>query len=245
MALEAMAVGCAAIVVDARGLAGMVTSRNVAQWRVDNFGKRALSRPVTISALVDEIALYDATDAAAVAMDVRTYNALDRCLSAYEAVYRDVAGSPLRIDKHDAAREWSAVMLNFLPPISGIPTVSFEEAGGRASWLERELEARQRDVDWRDEQLAAMKRDVDWLRNELEARQRDVDWRDAQLAAMERDVEQFRGQILTLRTELQDTLRAKDAEFQSYRDWVAPRNLGRRIADKLRRTLLRSSKSQD
>jgi hypothetical protein len=38
--------------------------------------------------------------------------------------------------------------------------------------------------------------------------------------------------------ELQDRLRAKEAEFQAYRDWVAPRNVGRRITRKLRQMLL-------
>jgi hypothetical protein len=89
MAIEAMAVGCAVIVVDERGLAGLVTDDVVADWRDDNFGQRLLTRAVTVEALVDEIARYDAAAAARVAADVRANNNLDRALSIYESIYRD------------------------------------------------------------------------------------------------------------------------------------------------------------
>ncbi len=37
-AMEAMAVGCSVVVLEAQGMAGMVTSANVAEWRLWNFG---------------------------------------------------------------------------------------------------------------------------------------------------------------------------------------------------------------
>jgi len=46
-ALEAMAVGCAVIVLDGRGFAGLVTSETVSAWRQNNFGLRLLSQPAS------------------------------------------------------------------------------------------------------------------------------------------------------------------------------------------------------
>jgi glycosyltransferase involved in cell wall biosynthesis len=193
MALEAMAVGCAVIVVDARGLAGMVTAQNCAAWREDNYGRRILTRPVTADAIMEEIARYDATDAAAVAADVRAHHALDRILASYEQVYRGAAGAAA--DRDRVAREWSNVMRQFLPLMDGIPPVSLPDVGHRIAWLEKELAARARDVAWRDNELAARARDVEWRENELAARARDVEWRDAQIAARDEDATRRENEI--------------------------------------------------
>jgi hypothetical protein len=90
MALEALCAGCAVVVCDARGLAGLVTSENFSTLRRLNFGLRALVRPVTVEAIRGELDRYDAEDAARVAARAREdadfERMLDRLMAHYEAV---------------------------------------------------------------------------------------------------------------------------------------------------------------
>ena len=120
MAIEAMAVGCAVILVDDRGLAGLVTDDVVNDWREDNFGRRLLTREVTVDALVHEILRYDATVGALVAANVRSNNSLDRALSSYETIYMEAIGCHHPVDPRIEAREMSRLMRWWLPTISGI-----------------------------------------------------------------------------------------------------------------------------
>jgi hypothetical protein len=87
-ALEAMAVGCAVIVVDGRGLAGLVTRENVAAWRENNFGLRTLSRGIAADAIVAEMDRYDADDARAVCDVIRTQSSLDSYIDRLEHIHR-------------------------------------------------------------------------------------------------------------------------------------------------------------
>jgi hypothetical protein len=89
-ALEAMAVGCAVVVVDQRGLAGLVTSDVVASWRDDNFGRRLLSRTAAVETIAVEIDHYDASDAAKVREVIRREASLDRYLDHLEAIHQEV-----------------------------------------------------------------------------------------------------------------------------------------------------------
>ncbi|UGX87728.1 glycosyltransferase [Phyllobacterium meliloti] len=95
MALEAAFVGCAVIVCDARGFAGLITSKNVALWRKNNFGVRLLTRPTTYDLLQESIKRYDANDAANVTNYVRLHAPADKYISQYEKLYRSAikAGS--------------------------------------------------------------------------------------------------------------------------------------------------------
>lgn len=63
-ALEALAVGAAVVVVDLAGVAGMVTSDRIAEWRRWNFGRALLTRTRDVGLLCEEIASYDPDDAA-------------------------------------------------------------------------------------------------------------------------------------------------------------------------------------
>lgn len=89
MALEAIAVGCAVVVCDARGLAGIVTKEVVQDWRTDNFGFRLLNKEVSVEALRQEIGRYDPSDAAAASDYIREHAGLDRYLDQLEGVHRD------------------------------------------------------------------------------------------------------------------------------------------------------------
>jgi len=63
-ALEALCVGCAVVVADVRGFAGLVTSDVVEEWRRWNFGRHLLTRPYDVDALCAEVDRYDPGDAA-------------------------------------------------------------------------------------------------------------------------------------------------------------------------------------
>jgi hypothetical protein len=98
-AIESMATGCAVVVVDDRGLAGLVRSENVDEWRRHNFGKRILTREPTFQALVKEILAIDPDDANAVCNRIRDVAALDdylpELLRLYESVVLQSCESPL------------------------------------------------------------------------------------------------------------------------------------------------------
>lgn len=85
-AMEAMAVGCAVVVLsEGMGMAGMVTSANVADWRHWNFGRRLLVRHAIDEAQVyAAIRSYSATDAAAVSTYIRTHASLESVIDALD-----------------------------------------------------------------------------------------------------------------------------------------------------------------
>ncbi len=93
MALEALASGCAVVIVDARGLGGLVTADVVDQWRRHNFGQRLLERPVTVAGLLAEIARYDGQDARGVSLRIRETASLSAYVLTLEAIYRDLASN--------------------------------------------------------------------------------------------------------------------------------------------------------
>jgi hypothetical protein len=89
-ALEAMAAACAVMVIDGRGLAGLVTRDNVAPWRENNFGLRVLSRQSSADAIVAELDRYDAKQARAVCDFIRAYASLDDHIGRLEQIHREV-----------------------------------------------------------------------------------------------------------------------------------------------------------
>jgi hypothetical protein len=210
-ALEAMAVGCAVIVIDGRGFAGLVTESNVASMYENNFGLRTLSRAFSADSIVKDIDRYDASEAQVVRDFVRWHASLDDYIGRLEWIHREVIAE---------ARA---------TPIDNGP---LPQSMVRAFRALEDAKQRQTEVDWasfstaREEEIGkefqarAMAREAE-LRTEYQGRAR----------AME---VQFQNDML----ELQDSLRAKEAEFQAYRDGVAPRNVGRRITRKLRQMLL-------
>ena len=90
MALEALAVGCAVIVCDHRGFAGLARSDSVDEWRNNNFGLKLLTKPTTIDALLAEMCRYTATDAALVSMRIREIASLSDYLDRVEMIHREI-----------------------------------------------------------------------------------------------------------------------------------------------------------
>jgi len=106
-AIEALCCGCAVIVCDARGSAGLVTSENFATLRAKNFGLRSLTRPLTAQGLIEEIRLYDREDARRVCERARSDADLERLLDAFDELYEKVMSAaraaPVSREAHEAA----------------------------------------------------------------------------------------------------------------------------------------------
>jgi glycosyltransferase involved in cell wall biosynthesis len=94
MALEAAAVGCAVVVCDARGFAGMLNSANLAAWRRLNFGAGLLHVPVSHENLREAVAAYDAADAAVVTDRLREQASLEANIAAHLHVYQTALSDP-------------------------------------------------------------------------------------------------------------------------------------------------------
>lgn len=91
-AMEAMAVGCAVIVLnEGFGMAGMVNSGNVAEWRRWNFGRRLLLRnPIQTDRVRTAIREYSAEDADRVSDYLRTHGSLAATATALENLAMEV-----------------------------------------------------------------------------------------------------------------------------------------------------------
>lgn len=89
-AMEAAAVGAAVVLCDVAGAGPMVTTANLGTLRRLNFGMRALRDEPTVAKMRDEIARYDATDAAAVSRQVRDIAGQDALVDQLIAIYGEV-----------------------------------------------------------------------------------------------------------------------------------------------------------
>jgi len=113
-AKEAIAAGCAVIVGDHRGFAGLVTRDVVAEWRRHNFGRKILTTPMTEDNLLGAIAGYDAADAAAVTDFIRAEDGLDAHIDKLERLYREVIEQGPRVDVAGDMKALSVFLEDFL-----------------------------------------------------------------------------------------------------------------------------------
>jgi len=104
-ALEALCCGCAVIVCDSRGFAGLVTSRNFDSLRRMNFGLRSLTETVTVDRCVQEIGRYDPDDTLMVSERARTDADLSKLLDEFEKLYGEVLNGARRPVVTAEARE--------------------------------------------------------------------------------------------------------------------------------------------
>jgi glycosyltransferase involved in cell wall biosynthesis len=133
MALEAAAVGCAVVVADGRGFAGMLRTENLKAWRRLNFGAGLLTAPVTAAALYAVIAAYDAADAAEVSARLRAEASADDYAAAYLRLYTQAIGEAVAQDSSQAAA--TAAWLEDLLP-SAAPRAWLDVAGETGLSLE-------------------------------------------------------------------------------------------------------------
>jgi hypothetical protein len=107
-ALEALAVGTAVVLCDARGLGPMVTSGDFDALRQLNLGARTLQDRITPEGLLREINRYDAQDAAEVSRRVRATAGLEPALDRLLDLYGEVLEESGRIKAWDPEAEMRA-----------------------------------------------------------------------------------------------------------------------------------------
>jgi hypothetical protein len=115
MALEAAVVGCAVIVGDARGFAGLLTSERLPAWRALNFGTGLMTRPTTRDALRQAIDQYDAADATALTDSLRTQGSVDESIAQHLAVYGAALADPGPMDPVAHAMATAAWIEDLVP----------------------------------------------------------------------------------------------------------------------------------
>lgn len=89
-AIEAMAVGCAVVLIDAAGLGPMVTTANFARLRPNNFGFRTLVDKPTVENIAKAIQTYNPADAGRVRDLVRTEANMSDAVSEIARMYGKV-----------------------------------------------------------------------------------------------------------------------------------------------------------
>jgi glycosyltransferase involved in cell wall biosynthesis len=89
-ALEALATGCAVVVLDQRGMAGLVDTGRLPEWRRWNFGRRLLTQTHDVDRLAAEIDRYDPQDAARCTDLARADYGLDPMVEALLGLYTEV-----------------------------------------------------------------------------------------------------------------------------------------------------------
>ncbi|WP_439354396.1 glycosyltransferase [Hydrogenophaga sp. MI9] len=87
-AIEAMACLRPVVLCDHRGLAGFVNTARYPEWRAQNFGLRALTRPLTEEVLLAEIDRFSEAEATTVGQQVRQDCSLEPWVNRYLALYR-------------------------------------------------------------------------------------------------------------------------------------------------------------
>lgn len=93
-AIEAAAVGCAVVVCDGRGFAGMLTAADLPAWRPMNFGAGVLVHPNSVEALRRAIRSYDPVEAARVSALVRADAGLEQSVADHLELYRQCLADP-------------------------------------------------------------------------------------------------------------------------------------------------------
>ena len=118
-ALEAMACGRAVIVCDGRGLAGFCTEERWGDWRPYNFGLRALSTAVTADAILQELALYSASEAAAASALTRADADLDVRVGRILGIHDEALAGHEPVDPRATLRTLSRYLHDWTPSTDG------------------------------------------------------------------------------------------------------------------------------
>jgi glycosyltransferase involved in cell wall biosynthesis len=177
-AMEAMAVGCAVILLnEGMGLAGMVTPDNVRAWQRWNFGRRLLQRPIEAGSVREAISGYAPAAAAAVSEYLRSNASLEKTAAAFsrlaETVVAEETGRPA-VEAHQENREFARYVLDVMRPpgpasvpvhVGLLLAELAQERRLRADLIEHERGARETmraELDGMNERWALVQRSVSW-----------------------------------------------------------------------------------
>ncbi len=111
-ALEAAAVGAAVIDCDTQGLAGMITTRDLASMRQLNFGARLLQRPITKETIGAELERYDPDDAAKVTDTLRETAGTDQLAESFIDLYEQLCRTPVTMTPEEELRATAESLSN-------------------------------------------------------------------------------------------------------------------------------------
>ena len=228
-ALEALAVGCAVIVLDGRGFAGLVTSETVSAWRQNNFGLRLLSQPASAELILAAIDRYGPAEAQLVSGFIREHSSLERYLDRLESMYRDVIaeGTAQPVDR-DELIDHMGRSFRSIERALRVQEDLREQAYVRTGAEQFQAWASAREVELR----TRFHENV--LAREAELR---IAF-DQRLQAREAELRTASDQRLQAReAELHQQIDIMKAEFAALKAWTAPRNLPRRILHKVLREL--------
>ena len=114
-AIEAMAVGAAVVLTDQFMLGEMVTRAGFDRLRPLNFGIRTMTRQLSLAPLLEEMARYDAADAATVSSRVRADAGLDDAVARWIALYESVLAQPPVSDPVEELRAVSRYLRELAP----------------------------------------------------------------------------------------------------------------------------------
>jgi hypothetical protein len=248
--IEGAVVGAAVLIADHRGLAGMLTTQNVARFRKDNFGRELLTRPLDAETIGEEIDRYDASDAAEVSRILREDASLDRALDRWEAVFAEaVALFGQAPPAPEDVRKALASYLSLHLPRPWEPSPRHDRLKGGLLFEER-LGALTRDVEQRltaagarvDEQLSAMARKVDEQVSVVNSRSstasEQADTAVSRLAAVERDIAVIREVAAHIERDMM-AVRQSAGEIRNIEDSLR-RDIGaiREVAARLERDMV-------
>ena len=124
-AIEAMAVGCAVIVMSEKmgmpGLAGLVSPDNMREWRARNFGRSLMVKPVDKANLHAAIAAYDPAHSMEVQAFVRSNCTLERTVDALESLVLATAKTRMGwfVDVVQAAKPATLLWKNWIAKFRG------------------------------------------------------------------------------------------------------------------------------
>ena len=169
-ALEALAVGCAVVVADLRGVAGMVTSDDLPGWRRANLGRTLLTGSHDLSRVCDELARYDPVDAARCTDYVREHASLDAMVASLVGEYETVLTQWQDAPTPDYRAELVAVA-GSLGEL-GVLRERERRVAKEAARLKRELAAAQPQLAALRQQVAALTDERDTARRKLRALRR-------------------------------------------------------------------------
>ncbi len=205
MALEAAAIGCAVVVCDARGFAGLLTRERLPAWRRLNFGAGLLAAPATLAGLREAIAGYDPEDAAAVTDSLRAEATLDDYVARHLAVYQAALSDPTPIDPGQQEAANAAWIEDLVPggtdrPWRVIATQNLEFDADPLAMRLAEMEERLREAILRHTAAEA-------ARTAAAQARADADAAKARASAAQGEADAFRIQAITAATQI-EALRA-------------------------------------
>ncbi|MGB9369337.1 MAG: glycosyltransferase [Xanthobacteraceae bacterium] len=229
-ALESLCCGCAVVVCDPRGMAGLVTSSNLQDLRLKNFGQRSLTGVLSVEACLQEIKRYDPDDAARVSTIARREAELERQLDQFEELYRAILTGPRRplVTPEEHRRAMAQFLHEYLPRHRD--TTRWPWLGAREELL-RHVEQLEASLGETRGQLASARQEMGNAHHTLEARLNAVqDERDL----ARRDLAEARSELqrLNLETEVaRQTFAAQLEKTQHEHDEVSRALLESRAAE--------------